>query len=592
MSAQPRASNALFAGTRAQIIGIVVLIALLGLGLLLFILQVLVPDIRTNRTVAQELAAARSDLALAQRAREQAPLLAQSRLESSATRLASRANVFLDDSEGTALVRRLYAYARAAGVEIINQQTPAVTATEPVARRAVTLQVAGSLEGLLAFLARIEEAPLPGYQITNVSIAPDGNRHVLSLEAAAYTSPYSTRTLETASAATLAQLSPAELQQRVESAWRARDWDSAIRLLQQAVTVDERNQSARGALYRAYVNYGYQLAANRATDAARRQFETALLVEPGGREALAELRQLGQDEGLAYRVEDTLRQALRNAEAAEDWPEVIRLLRVIARVDPDYGPVEDELVRAYVRYGNVLMARGEIAAAEAAYSQARALIPNEPWPPAGLELAPTPTPTPTITPTPTPTETPTPEPSPTPTPTWTATWTPTPTPIAAVPPIGILPTPIPAVPPVGILPTPIPAVPPLFPVTPLPPLLPYPTYIPPVIVLPPYPGPTTYIVQPGDTLFSLARRFGTTVAALQAANGLHGDLIRVGQVLVISGGGAPFPPGGGTIHIVTYEDTLYSLARRYGTSVQAIMAANGLQTTQIYVGQRLTIPRG
>ena len=583
MNAQPGATNSLFSNTRIQVYGIAALILLLALGLFLFILQVLVPDIRANRAAVQELTAARTDLALALREREQAPAREQSRLESSSTRLASRANAFLDESEGTALVRRLYAYARAAGVEVVSQQTVAPAVTESVTRRAVILQVAGSLEGLLAFLARMEEAPLPGYQITNVTIAPNNannDRHILNLEAAAYTSPYSTRTLEAQTPTGLAQLSSAELQQRVEIAWRGRDWDSVIRLLQQAVTVDEDNQAARGALYRAHVNYGYQLVTNRAPEAARRQFETALLVEPGGREALAELQQLGTDAGLAHRVEDTLRQSLSDAQATEDWTEVIRLLRLIAMVDPDYGPVTDELVQAYLHYGNQLIERGDTAGAEEAYRLSRALIPNEPWPPAsGAQLAPTPTPTPTVTPTPTPTTTPTASPSPTATatPTWSPTWTPTATPIAAVPPIGILPTPIPAAPP-------------LLPLTPFPTLLPYPTYFPPVIVLPPYSGPTYYVVQPGDTLFSLARRFGTSVAALQAANGLRGDLIRIGQTLVITSGGAPLPPSGWTLHTVTYDDTLYSLASHYGTSVEAIMAANGLQTTQIYVGQRLTIP--
>ena len=63
-----------------------------------------------------------------------------------------------------------------------------------------------------------------------------------------------------------------------------------------------------------------------------------------------------------------------------------------------------------------------------------------------------------------------------------------------------------------------------------------------------------YRVKPGDTLFSLARRYGTTVEAIQRANGLKGDLIRVGEVLTIPGPdfealvrpylGAPYRYGG------------------------------------------------
>ena len=61
---------------------------------------------------------------------------------------------------------------------------------------------------------------------------------------------------------------------------------------------------------------------------------------------------------------------------------------------------------------------------------------------------------------------------------------------------------------------------------------------------------TTYTVQPGDNLYRIALKFGTTVAAIQQANGIaNSNLIFVGQVLNISGAtGGPVPtaqPGGG-----------------------------------------------
>jgi LysM repeat protein len=97
-------------------------------------------------------------------------------------------------------------------------------------------------------------------------------------------------------------------------------------------------------------------------------------------------------------------------------------------------------------------------------------------------------------------------------------------------------------------------------------------------------------VQQGDTLFSIARRYGTTVDAIKAANGLSSDNIRTGQVLYISTT-APLPPSPGYItHTVVDNDTLYSLSRRYGTTVEAIAQANGISGNRIYVGQRLLIP--
>ena len=50
--------------------------------------------------------------------------------------------------------------------------------------------------------------------------------------------------------------------------------------------------------------------------------------------------------------------------------------------------------------------------------------------------------------------------------------------------------------------------------------------------------------------------------------------------------------GGGTSHTVQSGDTLFSLSRKYGTSVTAIQNANGLNSDLIRTGQTLTIPRG
>ena len=99
----------------------------------------------------------------------------------------------------------------------------------------------------------------------------------------------------------------------------------------------------------------------------------------------------------------------------------------------------------------------------------------------------------------------------------------------------------------------------------------------------------TYIVQRGDTLFSIARRYGTTVSALAAANGIwNPSLIYVGQRLWVGGGG--WTPAPSTVYIVRPGDTLYSIARRFGTTVSALAAANGIwNPSLIYVGQRIRI---
>ena len=126
-------------------------------------------------------------------------------------------------------------------------------------------------------------------------------------------------------------------------------------------------------------------------------------------------------------------------------------------------------------------------------------------------------------------------------------------------------------------------------------VLPSPTAVPIVTAIPatPVPGEFEYTVQWGDTLYSLALRFGTTVDAIVALNGLqNASYIRVGQVLRISGTAPSTPPtDGGGEYTVQAGDTLYSIARRYGTTVEAIQSANGiLNPSYIRAGQKLTIP--
>ncbi|MFQ5812364.1 MAG: LysM peptidoglycan-binding domain-containing protein [Anaerolineae bacterium] len=109
----------------------------------------------------------------------------------------------------------------------------------------------------------------------------------------------------------------------------------------------------------------------------------------------------------------------------------------------------------------------------------------------------------------------------------------------------------------------------------------------------PPPWPTTYVVQHGDTLSLIARRYNTTVHALAELNSiLDPNLIHVDQRLLIpSAADSPPPPLSSQIHIVQAGETLTRIASRYGTTVSAIAAANDLaDPSLIFVGQRLVIP--
>lgn len=112
---------------------------------------------------------------------------------------------------------------------------------------------------------------------------------------------------------------------------------------------------------------------------------------------------------------------------------------------------------------------------------------------------------------------------------------------------------------------------------------------------------TIYTVKAGDTLYSIARTHNVTVAAIMQANNLtNANLIVVGQQLTIPDGSTTPPPSetpptstpSGT-HTVKTGETLYSISRLYGVTIQAIAQANGLVNLNvIYPGQQLVIPGG
>ena len=102
---------------------------------------------------------------------------------------------------------------------------------------------------------------------------------------------------------------------------------------------------------------------------------------------------------------------------------------------------------------------------------------------------------------------------------------------------------------------------------------------------------TRYTVAWGDSLFKIAARYGTTVEALRRANNLVSDQIVPGQSLSIPVSGGSSSNNGGS-YTVRPNDSLYKLAQQYGTTVDAIKSLNGLKSNEIRVGQVLLLPSG
>ena len=118
--------------------------------------------------------------------------------------------------------------------------------------------------------------------------------------------------------------------------------------------------------------------------------------------------------------------------------------------------------------------------------------------------------------------------------------------------------------------------------------------------------PVVHLVASGENLTGIARRYGSTIAAIAKTNGIaNPSYLRTGQRLTIPGTAAPAAPASAqrakapapvvapapTIHVVASGENLTGIARRYGSTIAAIAKANRIaNASYLRTGQRLTIP--
>ncbi len=103
-------------------------------------------------------------------------------------------------------------------------------------------------------------------------------------------------------------------------------------------------------------------------------------------------------------------------------------------------------------------------------------------------------------------------------------------------------------------------------------------------------GKTIYTVQRGDSLWAISNRYGTNVNTLMSLNNLSSSVINIGDILVISQSNQTPDDTSYTQHTVRSGDTLWRLSQQYGTTVNAIMSLNNLQSSYLRIGQVLKIP--
>ena len=95
----------------------------------------------------------------------------------------------------------------------------------------------------------------------------------------------------------------------------------------------------------------------------------------------------------------------------------------------------------------------------------------------------------------------------------------------------------------------------------------------------------TYVVKSGDNLYSIARKFNTSVNDIIRLNNLPGTSLSIGQTLVIPNNSS----GSSNTYVVKSGDSLYSIARKFNVSVDSIKSKNNLKSNLLSVGQTLII---
>ena len=101
----------------------------------------------------------------------------------------------------------------------------------------------------------------------------------------------------------------------------------------------------------------------------------------------------------------------------------------------------------------------------------------------------------------------------------------------------------------------------------------------------------TYVVQKGDSLYSISRRYGISVSDLKNANNLTSNILTIGQVLVVPDDNMNNSDEMiSNIYVVQRGDSLFSIARKYGVSINDIRMINNLNSDVLSIGQTLIIP--
>lgn len=104
-----------------------------------------------------------------------------------------------------------------------------------------------------------------------------------------------------------------------------------------------------------------------------------------------------------------------------------------------------------------------------------------------------------------------------------------------------------------------------------------------------YMNSNTYVVQKGDTLYGISKQFNTSMQRLRELNNLSSDILTIGKVLIVSPN-SDRNPSECVTYTVKKGDSLYSIAKQYNSTVDAIKRYNNLTSNNLSIGQKLKLP--
>ena len=375
---------------RQTLLALVAVIMLIVANIL-FIRSSILPLWSERRELTSSLDSVRKDLEKARKARGTSAEDLQKKLDAQKSTLDELANRFLTDAQATEILNNLYKYASESQVEITSLESrpppPEEEQKESYSVKEYWLEAKGDLPNLVRFISRIKEAALESFVMTDLNIAEEEGQHTLSMNIALYSSPLSSgAVVQPTPVITVTPESVAQLEEMLAAAWDSEDWERAIVLIQQILTMEPDYEGMNEKLYSAYVNYGYQLLNEGDPDGAMAQFNRALEIKPDGPEALTGLEQAKAwgvtptmappTPAPALTKEEQLAQSLHEPWAAKDWVRVISLIEQILAINPNYPNMTEKLYAAHVNYGRQLAAEGKLEEAKMEFTRALDIKPD------------------------------------------------------------------------------------------------------------------------------------------------------------------------------------------------------------------------